>query len=101
MPDAVTPFSSWRGTSAITSAPASGRSVAIVIAEFSQLMLLPLSDLREDDGQHHDAREQEHGVPLDVARLDVPQQASGEAGDVREAVHGPVDHVFVEPVHAP
>src|SRR4029453_6310759 len=103
MPSARTPLSYLRGTSAITRAPTNGRRVAIVIAEFSQVMRLPLpfsetdappfrppplsphtrSYFREGAGHHHDPREQEDGVPLDVARLDVPQQTAGEAGEVR------------------
>src|SRR5207344_3562024 len=50
---------------------------------------------------HHAAGEQARRVALHVARLDVPKDAAGEPGDVRQPVHDAVDHVFVEPVHTP
>src|SRR6266545_2400585 len=84
IPRARTSRSRSLGTMMITSAPATGSSVVIVIADLSQpLIEPPLSSsdqLREDDGQHQDADEQERHVPLDVAGLDVLQQTAGEAG---------------------
>src|SRR6266496_3170056 len=104
IPSARTRRSRSLGTMMITSAPATGSSVVIVIADLSHpLIEPPLSSssdqLREDHGQHEDADEQERHVALDVAGLDVLQQTSGEAGGAGHPVHRTVDHATVEQVH--
>ena len=45
-----------------------------------------------------DAHEQERHVALDVAGLDVLQEATGGAGRSGDAVHRAVDHALVEEV---
>src|SRR6185295_2257352 len=102
IPSARTSRSFSLGTMMITSAPATGSSVVIVMADSSHPLIEPslsLSDqLREDDRQHQDAHEQERHVPLDVAGLDVLQEATGGAGRPGDAVHRAIDHSPIEQV---
>src|SRR4051794_7356182 len=90
------------GITTITSAPATGSNVVIVMAEFSQVIeaSLPLSrDSCEDDGERDHADEHQGGVALHVTGLEVPQDATGLARDVADAVHRSVDHTAVEDHH--
>src|SRR5262249_23054278 len=95
----------------------------------TNLLFVP-SDVEdeEQEAQEPDSREQEQRVPLHAPRLQVPEEATGLAGHlchpvertvdhplVDDVVHEPpgtdralaravddaVDHVLVEPVHAP
>src|SRR2546430_7212097 len=88
------------GRKAMTTAPRVGRNTASVIADFSQpVMRAPSSEPGDGDGQDGHADEQEHGVALHIAGLDVLQQAAGGPRRGPHRVHGAVDALAVEQVH--
>src|SRR4249919_24891 len=103
IPSARTNRSFSLGTMMITSAPATGSSVVIVMVDSSHPLIEPslsLSDqIRENDRQHQHPHEQERDVPLDVAGLDVPQETAGGAVRAGDTVHRTIDHAPVEEVH--
>src|SRR6266542_5246560 len=89
------------GVNAMTSAPTRGRNVAIEMAQSSHPLFIRSPSSRasnpgDHDGQHHHADEQERRVALDVARLQVPEETSGEPSRLRNPVHLPVDDAAVE-----
>src|SRR5213080_3598020 len=85
-----------RGRSAIRSAPAAGVKTAIVTADRSQPLIR--SRPREHDGQDDHAHDQERGVALHAARLEVPEDPTGETGTGPRSVDGAVDDAAVHHV---
>src|SRR5712691_857738 len=98
--------SSREGVRAITAAPAAGRKTASETADCSQPLIAALrsfasrSQPRDHEREDRHAGEQEHGVALDVARLDVPQDAARRPRADPDAVDRSVDRAAVEGVHA-
>src|SRR5947207_3578709 len=90
-----------RGISAITTAPATGRNVAIVIADLSHPLIDPsLSSRAHEVRDQHDSddreAEQERGVSLDVAVLAVAELPPEETSPGAGAVHRAVDDRSIE-----
>ena len=82
--------------------PTAGMNTASVSAQSSNQSIetIPLSELdvgdEQGEAQEPHRREQEQGVALHAARLEVAQEAAGLAGDLGEAVDRAVDDLLVD-----
>src|SRR5439155_6910641 len=87
------------GMRVMSAAPAAGRNTAKVIALWSQPVTRPPSQPGDHERQDGHAGEQEHGVALDIAGLEVPQDPAQRPRAEPDPVDRAVHDRAVEAVH--